>query len=306
MFIAASGLLLIGAGALFAYCDAPEGTVTAARSPARAGDAGGGVAAVRATLQQTTLPLALLDGGVGQLTDGGHRLDDGAHQLADGLRQARDGGQQLADGLGQLEDGVVLLGDGATQVSDGVEELVDRLSGLGEIQGEVTAQLRTVAETLAAAPDPASQHAGDRVRALVELSETQGLGRASLDQLAQLRDGARQLAYELTDPNAEFVAGTSQAANGSRQLRDGLVLLDDGGQELTDGTGQLLDGVAPVSGVVDGIAHNVRSATDAISSTTVVQEEPTAAPGDRQWWPYTVVALGAAILAAGTVRLDLR
>ena len=298
-----AGLLLVATGSISAWIDDPEPTVTAAAEPTA--PSADGVDEARSNLQRAGLPLSVLDGGVGQLTEGSAQLDDGARRLSDGLRQAREGGEQLAAGLGLLDGGVDQLGDGARQVSGGVDEVVGRLSGFGEMQGEVTAQLGSVADTLGASPDPVSQNAAARLRGLVDTLDTQGLGPDTLDQLAQLRDGARQLSYELTDPNAQFVAGMAQAADGSRQLRDGLVLLDDGGRALTDGTGQLVDGVGPVADVVGGIADNVRSATRALprtgADTTEVRAEPVITSADRQWWPYAVITIGTVLLAAAAV-----
>ncbi|MFX1759274.1 hypothetical protein [Rhodococcus sp. As11] len=309
LFLAVAGLLLVGTGAVFAWTDHPEPAVAAAADrPAPSAD---GVDEARSDLQRAGLPLSVLGGGVGQLTEGSTQLDDGARQLSDGLRQARAGGEQLADGLGQLDGGVDMLGDGARQVSGGVDEVVDRLSGFGEMQGDVTARLTSVAATLGASPDPISRNAAAQLRGLVETLDTQGLGPDTLDQLGQLRDGAQQLAYELTDPNAQFVAGMAQAADGSRQLRDGLVLLDDGGRALTDGTGRLVDGVGPVADVVGGIADNVRSATEALPRTaagdsaatqaTTVQAEAAAVTADRLRWPFAMIAIGTLLLVAATV-----
>ncbi len=300
----AAGLVLLATGSTFAYLDAPSTTVTVAESPQPAADSDDGVDAARSRLQRAGLPLSMLDGGVGQLTDGSRQLDDGARQLSDGLRQAREGGEQLATGLDQLDGGVAELGDGATQISGGVDEVVGRLTGFGAMQGTVTEQLTTVADTLGSSPDPVSQNAAGQLRTLVDTLNTQGLGQDTLDQLGLLRDGARQLAYELTDPDARFVAGMSQAAGGAAQLRDGLVLLDDGGRALSDGTGQLVDGVEPVAGVVAGIADNVKSATDALPRVTGAQVEPTAATTTttgRQWWPYALIALGTAALVAAAL-----
>lgn len=300
---AVTGLALVGTGATFAYTDNPEPKVTVAQE----NTASDGVGDARSSLQQASLPLSVLGGGVGQLTDGSRQLDDGAHQLSDGLTQARDGGQQLADGLAQLDGGVALLGDGATQVSGGVDEVVERLTGLGEIQGDVTGQLTSVAGTLALSPDPISQQASGQITGLVGTLNAEGLGPDTLEQLQLLRDGARQLAWELTDPEAQFVAGMNQAADGSRQLVDGLVLLDDGGRALTAGTGQLVDGVAPVDNVVQTISENVKTATDALpqagagGDTTAEAAAPTVDAGDRSILPYALIALGAVVLAAPTV-----
>ncbi|WP_433492618.1 hypothetical protein [Nocardia grenadensis] len=298
--VAAAGLVLVAGGSTFAYSDTPETTVTVARSTGPS-DPDGGIGAARSNLQQAGLPLAMLDAGVGQLTVGSHQLDDGAHQLSDGLREARDGGEQLATGLDQLNGGVGLLGDGASQISAGVDEVVDRLTGFGDTQGGVTAQLTALADTLGRSPDPASRTAAAQLGTLVETLNTHGLGPSTLDQLTQLRDGARRLAYELTDPNAEFVAGMALAADGSGQLRDGLVLLDDGGHALTGGTGQLVEGVGPVAGVVAGISDTVRSATDALPRAAAPPADQVVTTADRAWWPYAMIALGAAALVATAI-----
>ncbi|MEV3962190.1 hypothetical protein AB0M34_15030 [Nocardia sp. NPDC050193] len=299
--IAATGLILIAAGSTFAYSGAPETTAAVARSTVQSDDSDGGIGAARSNLQQAGLPLAMLDAGVGQLTDGSHQLDDGARQLSDGLGQARDGGEQLATGLDQLNGGVGQLGDGATQISGGVDEVVDRLTEFADMQGGVTAQLTSLADSLGRSPDPVSRTTAAQLRSLVETLNIQGLGPETLDQLTQLRDGARRLADELNDPNAEFVAGMALAADGSRQLRDGLVLLDDGGHALTGGTGQLVDGVGPVAGVVAGISGNVRSATDALPHAAAPPTGKVVTTADRSWWPYAMIALGAAALGATAV-----
>ncbi|MGW5382654.1 hypothetical protein [Nocardia sp. NPDC003963] len=302
--VAVAGLAFLATGSIFAYLDVPETTVTVDRPAEQSGGSDDGLGAARSNLQRAGLPLAMLDGGVGQLTDGSHQLDDGAHLLADGLRQARDGGEQLTTGLDQLNGGVHLLGDGASQISAGVDEVVGRLLGFGDIQNGVIAQLTSVADTLGVSPDPAARGTAAQLRTLVDTLNTQGLGPDTLEQLTLLRDGARRLTYELTDPDAEFVAGMTAAADGSRRLRDGLVLLDDGGRALTDGTGQLVEGVGPVGGVVAGITDNVRSATDALPRTTTAAAEPTVTTADRRWWPYATIALGAVALLAATVRTD--
>ncbi len=307
----AAGTVLIGSGSVFAYTDDPQVTVVAETSDGTETPDAAAVADARSTLQQASLPLALLNGGVGQLTDGSRQLDAGAQQLADGLTQAREGGEQLADGLGQLEGGVGQLGDGATQISAGVDEVVTRLTGFGEMQGSVTTRLSVIADTLAMSGDPVSASTAGELRSLVDTLNTQGLGPDTLDQLGQLRDGADRLAYELTDPEAQFVAGMSQAAEGSRQLRDGLTQLDDGGRQLVDGTGQLVGGVEPVSNVVRGISDNVRDATGALpaggasasgSEQAVAVEQGTAESGvAKRWWPYALIAAGAVTLASAAL-----
>ncbi len=94
----------------------------------------------------------------------------------------------------------------------------------------MTEQLTSVADTLGMSPDPVSRGAAGQLRTLVDTLNTQGLGPDTLDQLSELRDGARQLAYELTDPMRSSWPEWPRPPGGSAQLRDGLVLLDDGGR----------------------------------------------------------------------------
>ncbi|MFX1783290.1 hypothetical protein [Prescottella equi] len=266
------------------------------------------LAQARRSLQQTSLPLSLLNGGMNQLVDGGRQLDDGANQLSVGLGQARDGAGQLSAGLDQLSGGVGQLGDGAQQISGGVDEVVDRLSGLGELQGQVTGSLRQVAAALSASTDPVSQAASGRVNDLVAQLDAEGLGPDTLAQLAMLKDGARQLSYELSDPSAQFVSGVGQVADGARQLSDGLALLDDGGKALAHGTGQLVDGTGPITGVVQGLSTNVSDASKALplaqtkasEADTAVQAAPDA---DRTpAWIYVAGALTLLLVVAAVAR----
>ncbi|WP_305092135.1 hypothetical protein [Prescottella sp. R16] len=264
------------------------------------------LAKARSNLSQASLPLSLLGGGVDQLVDGGRQLDDGANQLSAGIGQARDGAQQLSDGLTALSGGVGLLGDGAGQVSGGVDQVVDRLESFGGMQADVTASLRQVAGTLAISPDPVSQGAVARLTGLADRLDAEGLGPETLNQLATLKDGARQLSFELNDPSAQFVSGVNQIADGADQLTEGLGLLDDGGKALAAGTGQLVDGTGPISGVVDGLSSSVSAASKALPSgkpatpddTTDTQAASATDSSGRPAWVYAVAGGGAALVGA--------
>lgn len=311
------GLLVVAVVGAVAYF-----TVLADESP-RAADPGTSVdaeprndatadalAQARRSLQQASLPLSMLGGGVTQLVDGGRQLDDGAHQLSDGLGQAREGARQLSDGLGELSSGVTQLGDGAQQISGGVDEVVDRLTGLGQMQGEVTGSLRQVAAALSASADPVAQGAAGRVNGLIAQLDTEGLGPDNLAQLTMLKDGARQLSYELNDPSARFVGGVGQVAEGARQLSDGLVLLDDGGRALADGTGQLVDGTGPIPNVVHGLSTSVSDASKALpvakapapAADAVAQADANVDSGAVPMWVYAAGAVGLLVVVAGLVR----
>ncbi|QCQ91951.1 hypothetical protein [Rhodococcus sp. SGAir0479] len=296
---------VVGVVAYFAVVtdDAPRSTDPDTSLEAGPADdpAADALARARRSLQQANLPLSMLGGGVDQLVDGGRRLDDGARQLSDGLGQARAGAQQLSDGVGELNGGVGRLGDGAQQISGGVDEVVDRLTGFGRMQAEVTGALRQVASTLSASADPVAQGAAGRVDDLVARIDTEGLGPDTLSRLATLKDGARQLSHELNDPSAAFVGGVGQVAEGARQLSEGLVLLDDGGRALADGTGQLVDGTGPITHVVQGLSTSVTDASKALPgartpATDADRIPQAAADVDGGGTPGWVFAAGAVAL----------
>lgn len=282
--VALFGLLVVAVVGVVSYLTMFADDARPGADPATSLEAGPAVepgadalAQARRSLQQTSLPLSLLNGGMNQLVDGGRQLDDGANQLSAGLGQARDGAHQLSAGLDELAGGVGQLGDGARQISGGVDEVVGRLTGLGDVQGQVTGSLRQVAAALSASADPVSQAASARVNDLVVQLDAEGLGPDTLGQLGMLKDGARQLSSELSDPSAQFVSGVGQISDGARQLSDGLVLLDDGGRALADGTGQLVDGTGPITGVVQGLSANVSDASKALPSAQSTAPAPGAA-----------------------------
>ncbi|MFC4606133.1 hypothetical protein [Rhodococcus kronopolitis] len=305
-----ASLALVGVGVVGAATDSPDPVVVTETAAPVAADTSdidqAALSKARKALSSAGLPLSLLGGGVGQLTEGGAQLQDGARQLSDGLGLARDAAGQIADGTGQLKGGVALLGDGASQVSGGVDTVVGTLSGLGDTQAEVIGTLTGIADTVAILPDPVSQGAAAQLRSAVDSLNAKGLGPDTMAQLNLLRDGARQLSYELNDPAAQFPAGVALLADGTGQLRDGLVQLDDGGKLLAAGTDQLVSGIGPVTGVVKGLDESVRNATAALpKNTPPAKAEPApeatvvAAPAaDRRWWPYPLIVVGALALAA--------
>ncbi|WP_137724401.1 hypothetical protein [Prescottella subtropica] len=284
---------------------APVAEQQATEQPADNGDAAA-LAKARSNLSQASLPLSLLGGGVDQLVDGGRQLDDGANQLSAGIGQARDGAQQLSDGLNSLSGGVGLLGDGAGQVSGGVDQVVDRLGAVGGMQADVTSSLRQVAGTLTISPDPVSQGAASRLTGLADRLDNEALGPDTLAQLATLKDGARQLSFELNDPSAQFVSGVNQIAAGAGQLTEGLGLLDAGGKALAAGTGQLVDGTGPIPGVVKGLSSSVNDASKALPSgkpatsgeATDTQAAAVPDTSGRPAWVYAVAGGGAALVGA--------
>jgi putative membrane protein len=110
-------------------------------------------------------------------------------------------------------------------------------------------------------PDPVSQQIANALAPAQDILRTQGFGESTMGQLAELKSGAQQLAYQLGDPSSTFRAGLSAAVGGGGELRSGLVQLRDGGQQvnagaqtlssglvqLTDGSIELSDGAAQLA-----------------------------------------------------------
>ncbi|SNT24946.1 phage infection protein [Rhodococcoides kyotonense] len=298
--LVAAGAFTLGAGHDLNPTDEAAASVPEVSAETPSGDP---LATSRQSLQKASLPISFLSGGLTQLTDGGNQLNDGAGQLADGITQAHDGTVQLADGWVQYRDGIGQLGDGASQISGGVDQVVDQLTGFGEQQSAFTAQLEAAATQVAAFPTPGSQEAAAQIRGVIDTLNTQGLGPQTLDQLAELKGGARQLSGELNDPSGQFLTATNQIGDATVQLRDGLGQLDDGGQQLRAGTQQLVTSVEPVPGIVDGIKTNVTDATTGLPSAkelSAPNASPVATPVDS---PSTPVApyLISALVAVGAV-----
>lgn len=200
--------------------------------------------------------------GTGRLADGLVQLKAGASRLSDGTQELNDKvGQlnRLADGVNQLGGGVDRLGEGATQLSDGVAQLTGTLGEVTRLQGGSAQNLRDIAGQLRALNVPAAVDAADRLDVTAAGLDAGGLGPASptASDLGRLTDGAAQLAYQLSDPNAEFrggmdqlVAGTGQIGqliDGVGQINDGAHLIDDNLTTARDGARQIADGTVRLS-----------------------------------------------------------
>ncbi len=161
--------------------------------------------------------------GLGEAGDGLRRAADGAGQLSTGAQAADAGAQQLAggsrtlaDGLGTAKAGSAALADGTAQLSAGIDTAsggrarwpADSTSCPAPPPSSATARVRSAPGE--PARRPGHRHPRRRPRP------------GHRAQLAQLRDGAQQLAFQLGDPSSPYRAGMTQAVGGAGQLRDGL------------------------------------------------------------------------------------
>ncbi|OXR40168.1 hypothetical protein B7C42_07750 [Nocardia cerradoensis] len=193
--------------------------------------------------------------GSGQLAAGAGELADGSAQLATGLDQAASGSAELATGARQLSSGAGELATGATQlltgtdelgsganrIRDGIDQVVTPILDLLAPGDQLATDLGPLLDRLAATGDPAASGSAGRLKALLDqLRRTDAEGFTG--QLAQLRDGTRELARQLTDPHADYRAGVLALTSGSGQLRDGAAQLDTGAGQLSTGLQQLAAG----------------------------------------------------------------
>ncbi|MDG3010249.1 YhgE/Pip domain-containing protein [Rhodococcus sp. D2-41] len=225
------------------------------------GAAGGGLQQAADGAGALAAGAGQLDGGIHQLTDGAKTLSagidtarsgsvtlaDGTTQLSAGIDAATAGSQQLTDGLGRLAGGAAQLGDGAQQISGGVDQLVGQLTPLGDAQAQAATTVGNLAAAMHANPDPLSQQAAHALDEAHRLLTSQGFDQATMGRLGQLRDGARQLAFQLDDPSSPFRSGLTQAVDGGSALHSGLVQLGDGGRQVDDGAHTLSGGLGQLS-----------------------------------------------------------
>lgn len=188
--------------------------------------------------------------GSTKLADGTKTLSEGIDKdLAPGVGRARDGSAKLADGANQLADGLVTLqggtdklGDGATQVADGIERLTGQIP-LAEVE-------QLLKQAQATVPN------AKQLSTVLEL----------IQGLQKLKDGSRQIATELTDPDAQYrggldklVDGGGRLQQGTSELAAGMVTLDAGVAKLSDGANRLNDGAGQLS---DGLSDGAERAPD--------------------------------------------
>ncbi|MFC9897101.1 YhgE/Pip family protein [Nocardia sp. NPDC127579] len=200
-----------------------------------------GLGAARTGAAQLAAGTSELATGTRQLTDGLDAAGTGVAQLSAGTGQLRAGTGEIAAGAAALRSGTDELGVGATQLRDGIDQALGPVLAALSIADGLTTDLTPVLDRLAASDDRVLVDAAGRLRLL--LDQVGGIDPDRLaGQLRALSDGTRELARQLTDPNAEYRAGVSALADGSGQLSRGAVELDNGMSQLSTGLAELADG----------------------------------------------------------------
>ncbi|MGB3886788.1 YhgE/Pip family protein [Gordonia sp. (in: high G+C Gram-positive bacteria)] len=221
-----------------------------------------GVNSLSSGLKEASDGSAQLYGGTSELSAGATQLSDGLNnELLPGMTEAANGGHelangavQLASGAGELQAGTAELGAGATELADGIGSLTDTID---------IASLKATLDRLQKTPGIGS-----------ELGEITAI----VQGLSDLKSGSRELARQLSDPNAEYrsgvdqltagagelSAGSNELASGLDQLQSGTAEAGSGAKELAAGAKQLDDGAKQLS---DGLGAGAKEAPDLSDAT---------------------------------------
>lgn len=272
-------------------------------------NAGSGIIRAADGASQLDEGLGKLEDGSVQLSDGIDTAKDGAGQLADGTdtlvsgtNQLKDGSSQLADGTAQLSDGLDQLAGAVNQASGKLSDIQSRASDLenkvnaysadvgranaavqtlttqaqqaANSQAQSSQQIRDIATTLSALPDPASQNAAKNLRTLADQMDSNGLGPNSqtMQSINSVSSQSGALADQFTNPNSDLRSAFTEVSNGVKkfgELQDGVNRLQSGAHQLNDGAHQLDDGLGTLqTGAVklqDG-AHQLSDGTVRLSA----------------------------------------
>lgn len=174
--------------------------------------------------------------GLNGLRDGLIEARNGSQQLDDGAAQIQDGAHQLADGSDQLLAGTNEFGAGMKQISGGVDQLVDMLVPLLTQVGQLAPTLNGIGDVLVQSGIPDIVAQGKKVQEIAATLNVKD-SNALVNQLKTLKAGAREVSYNLNDPNAPYRSGMLQLNAGAHELANGT-------NELKAGTNELYAGLA--------------------------------------------------------------
>ena len=112
--------------------------------------------------------MALIIGGLDQLSGKGGELIAGLDKLSAGADQLNGGTGDLRSGAGKLDAGAGQLSDGTGQLSAGAGELADGLGDAASGSDQLAAGLGTAAEGAPDLPKGASRHSKEGTSVLVD------------------------------------------------------------------------------------------------------------------------------------------
>ena len=195
--------------------------------------------------------------GLNDIRDGLIDVRNGSQQLDDGAAQIQDGAHQLADGSDQLLAGTNELGAGMKQISGGVDQLVDMLVPLLTQVGQLAPTLNGIGDVLVKSGIPDIVVQGKKVQEIAATLNAKDTN-ALVNQLKTLKAGAREVSYNLNDPNAPYRSGMLQLNAGAHELANGTNELKAGTNELYVG---VTDGVKDAPFIKDLAASSAQMAS---------------------------------------------
>ncbi|MBW4815002.1 YhgE/Pip domain-containing protein [Rhodococcus qingshengii] len=181
--------------------------------------------------------------GMGEANQGGKELAAGAGELAAGAGEAAAGSGELSSGLNQLVGGTDELGAGARQISEVVDMVTTPVLDLAGSSDAVVGQIDALTSMLRNSADPVSAGLVEALAGLRASLTAQPSDDDVIGQLGQLRDGAREISRQLTDPSSDYRGGLLAAAVGAGELNTGLGQLSDGAGQLATGAQELSTGL---------------------------------------------------------------
>lgn len=286
-------LLPLLGGAIYATATSLEPAASWSEEPAAA-PSGTDLVPARRAAGEAASQAGLLQGGTKSLADGATKLADGTNQLSTGSSEALTGANELSKGMVELQAGTGQLGDGAVKVADGVAKAVEQVQGVGLVQGQIIAEIDKVDAELAKKNDPQTADFRKQLAEFRKQVESFKFDGGTVDQLAELRSGSREIANQLAVPGYGYHDGIYSATKGAKELAAGLAELDKGIAEASAGAGSLRDGATKV----DGMAGTTKDKVSAVQRALPVDQTATATG------PMLVPLMGflvATIVMAGSV-----
>lgn len=192
------------------------------------------------SVDQVLIGLGDLGKGFGEAAAGAQQLSAGTADALAGTNELYTGSRELSAGLGEANQGSAELAAGAGELAAGADEAA---AGSGELSAGLN-QLVGGADELGAGAKQISELVDSVTGPLLSVLGEQG---DIQSQLVALRDGARELARQLTDPSADYRGGLVSAAAGAGELNSGLGQLSSGAHQLSAGANELSSGLGQLN-----------------------------------------------------------
>ena len=233
--------------------------------------------------------------GTGELVAGVDKLTGSANDMTGATKELANGTQQLADGMTQIQ--------AASQVADGVDQAVEQVQGVIALQPQLLAAIDDADRKLAANPAPDAADARKQLAGFRSQVAGFKLGGGTVDQLAQLRSGSRDIANQLTQPGSQYHDAIYTATDGSKQLSSRMQEYATGVDAALASVGELHNGVQRIDGMAKATQDKTTAMQRALPAVTQVQpaENTDSEPEKTSSLPPMYAFLIAALVSAAGV-----